>query len=481
MARTVARFQEGVVLGGKFRVIREIGSGGMGAVYEVVHVLTHHHRALKVLHVEREKAQEASVRLLREASAAGRIGNKHIVETFDAGTLDSGDTYVVMELLEGESFAALLKRKNRIPLGELTTLIRQACDGLHAAHEAGIVHRDVKPANLFVTKRDGKQFLKIVDFGVSKFDSGTTEDTELTREGAMIGTPSYMSPEQVRGLSDVDGRADVYALGIILYTAASGKRPFGGGSVTELAVQIDRGRYTPLRDVRPDVPKEFADAVACAMATEREHRFPTAKALAEALLPFAVGEQTINDVHQRSIQETAERDPPQSVQERSISRSQDANSSQGSLAGAGQAIFSVPPQPTNGTSQSLASHPKAATANHTMTWGIAVAAVCVLGAMVFIGLRPRAAAQKGVDVATDVQPTVTVTALPIPITSATVAPIASSADSSAPDSAAKPTAVAASSTPRVISKVIPVHTAAAAATTGPVRNNPYAPNRSNPY
>jgi serine/threonine protein kinase len=203
----------GTLIGGKFKVLRTLGAGGMGAVYEIEHVFTHHRRALKLLH--REVAQHPHIveRFLREASAAGRIGNPHIVETFDAGRLDSGEPYLVMELLNGQELTQQIAARGKLGADYLAHLVRQACSGIQAAHDAGVVHRDLKPDNLFVTERDGRPFVKILDFGISKFDSAVTGDHAMTREGSILGTPYYMPPEQVRGAKDLDARADVYALG----------------------------------------------------------------------------------------------------------------------------------------------------------------------------------------------------------------------------------------------------------------------------
>jgi serine/threonine-protein kinase len=286
MNENAAHLPEGTLIAGKLRVLRLLGMGGMGAVYEVEHELTKHRRALKMLHAQFRAYPTVIARFLREASAAGRIGNPHIIETFDAGELESGEPYLVMEYLEGETLSDLIGRKGRLSVGELADLLSQACVGVQAAHDRGIVHRDLKPDNLFIITRDNKPFVKLLDFGVSKFDAELTGGMGMTKEGATLGTPFYMPPEQVRGEKDIDARADVYALGVILYECASGKRPFEADTLPHLALLIHEGKPQPLEELRPDLPQGFADLVRRAMASDRKLRFGSARELAEALSHF---------------------------------------------------------------------------------------------------------------------------------------------------------------------------------------------------
>jgi serine/threonine-protein kinase len=277
----------GTLVAGKLRIVRTLGIGGMGAVYEVEHEITKHRRALKILH--RFAAEQPSVveRFLREASAAGRVGNAHVAETFDAGTLEGGDEpYLLMELLVGETLDHLLQRKGPLDVGRLSDLVSQACDGVQAAHDAGIVHRDLKPENLMIVTKDGAPFVKIFDFGISKFDAERTGSLKLTTEGLVMGTPYYMSPEQVRGSSAIDARTDIYALGVILYECACGARPFEAATIQHLAVLIHEGKPTPLAERRPSLPPAFYDVVNRAMASDPAARFESARALASALAPL---------------------------------------------------------------------------------------------------------------------------------------------------------------------------------------------------
>jgi serine/threonine-protein kinase len=300
-------FPPGSLVAGKLHVVRRLGAGGMGTVYEVEHALTRHRRALKVLHT----SASASVveRFLREATAAARIASPHVAETLDAGRLESGQPYLLMELLDGETLERRLHRDGPLPLGELADLIQQACEGIQAAHDAGIVHRDLKPENLFVIRRDGKPFLKILDFGISKFDERRTGAPGITREGAMVGTPYYMAPEQIHGGGHVDPQTDVYALGVILYECACGQRPFQADFIEQLAVLIHVGKPPPLEGRAPSLTPAFGEVVRCAMARSQAIRFPTARALASALEPFRIGARDAA-APRLPAETTLARDPP---------------------------------------------------------------------------------------------------------------------------------------------------------------------------
>lgn len=275
-------FTAGTVVAGRLRILRRLGMGGMGSVYEVEHELTRHRRALKLLHAQMAQIPSVVERFLREASAAGRIGNPHIVETFDAGRLESGEPYIVMELLQGKSLAEILSDEGPLAVDAAIDVLLQACDAIAAAHSSGIVHRDLKPENLFLCGPQ-RDFVKILDFGISKFDANTTGVEVLTLEGAPLGTPYYMSPEQVQGEKTLDGRTDVYALGILLYECLTGQKPFVSDTLPHLVVLIFQGNYTPASELRHHLPKAIDDVIAKAMARDRHQRFATAQELAAAL------------------------------------------------------------------------------------------------------------------------------------------------------------------------------------------------------
>jgi serine/threonine protein kinase len=276
----------GTLLGGKFRIDRLLGAGAMGTVYAIDHELTRHKRALKLLHPAVRNIPDIVRRFLNEASAAGRAGNPHLVETFDAGTLPSGEPYVVMELLEGETLGAVLQRERALEPSFGAELVAQAAEGIEAAHRAGIIHRDLKPENLFVMTRDGGPFIKIMDFGVSKFQTGTSSGMRGTQAGMVYGSPAYMSPEQLTGQANVDGRTDVFALGVVLFECLTGTLPFDAPTVEGLMVKVLRGELPPIESLRGVLSPALADVVRRALAPQRDERIASARELAEALAPF---------------------------------------------------------------------------------------------------------------------------------------------------------------------------------------------------
>jgi len=254
----------------------------MGAVFEVEHVITRHRRALKLLHRQMADVPGVVERFLREASAAGRIGNPHIVETFDAGRLESGEPYIVMELLRGKSLAEKLQESGPLDVATACEVLIQACDGVGAAHAAGIIHRDLKPDNLFLVGPDCS-YVKILDFGISKFDSAITGVEGFTIEGSPLGTPFYMSPEQVRGQKTVDVGTDVYALGVVLYECLTNQRPYDADTLPHLIYLISQGQYTLPSLLRPSLPRALDAIVSKALALVPAERYASAQELALAL------------------------------------------------------------------------------------------------------------------------------------------------------------------------------------------------------
>lgn len=269
----------GQTLGGRYLVTRKVGQGGMGAVYEATHTLIGKRVAVKVL-LEKYAQREAIVkRLKQEAQLASSVGNEHIIDITDFGTTDDGRTFVVMEFLEGESLAECLGRETMLPEQRILRIASQACSALSAAHAKGVVHRDIKPENLFLLRRKEQDFVKVVDFGISKSLRASSEEeetTRLTQTGMVLGTPLYMSPEQARGDDELDQRVDVYALGVIMYEAAAGRVPFSGNNYLSVISQVLNEEPTPLRELRPELSEEFEAVVGKAMSKEVKERYASA-------------------------------------------------------------------------------------------------------------------------------------------------------------------------------------------------------------
>ena len=280
----------GEIIDGKYRTIRLIGEGGMGAVYEAENIRIHRKVAIKVLHAGVAETAEAVQRFEREAQAAGRIGSEHIVEVLDLGNLPTGDRYMVMEFMDGDSLSGRIQKKGRLSPAELYPIAHQLLAALDAAHGAGIIHRDLKPDNVYLLRsRSGvADFVKLLDFGISKFnqlsgDSGFS----MTRTGAVMGTPYYMAPEQAKGAKEMDHRVDLYAAGVILYESVTGEVPFNADTFNELLFKIVLEEPRPVQQLAPDIDPGFAAIINKAMAREPAARFQTAKDFQLALEHWA--------------------------------------------------------------------------------------------------------------------------------------------------------------------------------------------------
>ncbi len=269
----------GTTLSDRYLVTKKIGQGGMGAVYEATHTLIGKRVAVKVL-LEKYAQREAIVkRLKQEAQLASSIGNEHIIDITDFGTTSDGRTFVVMEFLEGESLAECLARETSLGEQRILRVISQAASALAAAHAKGIVHRDIKPENLFLLRRKDTDFVKVVDFGISKSLRASSEEeetTRLTQTGMVLGTPLYMSPEQARGDEELDHRVDVYALGVIMYECATGRVPFVGNNYLSVISQVLNEEPKSLRESKPEFSEEFEAVVLKAMAKDVNDRYASA-------------------------------------------------------------------------------------------------------------------------------------------------------------------------------------------------------------
>ncbi len=265
----------GTLIDDKFRLKRPVGFGGMGTVYEAVQIAISRPVAIKLLHPKYTGDPHVVQRFHQEARAAGSIGHHNICEVTDMGITDDGAPYLVMPLLVGSSLADIMKR-GLLPLDRLVRIICQILEALQAAHDAGIVHRDLKPGNIFITQMgDLGDFVKLLDFGISKV-LDQDSDIEDTKTGTVLGTPHYMSPEQARGSKDIDHRVDIYATGVILYEALTGRHPFVGDSHNEIMFNIIATPCLTPRTIIPSIPKVVERVLLMAMDRDPAARFESA-------------------------------------------------------------------------------------------------------------------------------------------------------------------------------------------------------------
>ncbi|HEX9294202.1 MAG TPA: serine/threonine-protein kinase [Polyangiaceae bacterium] len=280
----------GDVLGGKYHVERMIAKGGMGVVVAARHLQLEERVAIKFLREELLGDGDIVARFAREARTAIKIKSEHVARVIDVGSLDSGLPYMVMEYLEGEDVAEWLRSRGPLPLGQAVEFMLQTCEAIAEAHALGIVHRDLKPANLFVMRRaDGLFAVKVLDFGISKVTTRglSTHTAGLTGKSMALGSPSYMSPEQLAFGSTVDPRADVWALGITLFEMLTGAMPFHADTTPHLCGQILRDPPPPLRQLVPDAPQAVEAIINKCLEKDRERRFQNVGELALALSEFA--------------------------------------------------------------------------------------------------------------------------------------------------------------------------------------------------
>ncbi|MBK6694616.1 MAG: protein kinase [Myxococcales bacterium] len=286
----------GTIIAGKYVVERILGRGGMGIVFGARHQTLGEPVAIKFMSSEAAKDPTSAERFLREARASLRVKGEHVVRVLDVG-LEEGIPYLVMEYLEGTDLATELADRGPLAIHDVALYILQACEALAEAHGHGIVHRDIKPSNLFLaTRPDGSPMLKVLDFGIAKALVEVGEDTPaLTDTRAVFGSPAYMSPEQIRSAKHVDARTDIWALGVVMYELLTGQHPFSGESSVAILASVSADTPKPIRSLRADIPRDFAQAVERCLEKDPNRRTASVLDLAIALEPFAPAGQVSTD------------------------------------------------------------------------------------------------------------------------------------------------------------------------------------------
>jgi serine/threonine-protein kinase len=293
----MADLQENMVVADRFRLVRMIGRGGMGSVWQAMHLGLDTPCAVKFIEGELANVAEAHARFEREAKAAAQLRSPNVVQIFDHGVWQ-GRPYIAMELLEGEDLGKrLANRGGRLTPPEVNFVIQQVCRALSRAHQAGVVHRDLKPDNIFIVKDDDRDIVKILDFGVAKSASQTLDGSN-TKTGAMLGTPYYMSPEQAQGIKSVDSRSDLWSLAVIVYQCITGRLPFESEALGDLLVKIIVSPIPTPSVTYPMAPLGFDTWWAKAADRNPDNRYPTAKAFAESL-SMSLGQSSVTEITER--------------------------------------------------------------------------------------------------------------------------------------------------------------------------------------
>ncbi|MBL8611131.1 MAG: serine/threonine protein kinase [Myxococcales bacterium] len=284
----MSAIRPGEVLAGKYEVQRVLGAGGMGYVVAARHMQLDQIVAMKFIRGNVLESDEAKKRFVREAKASARLKSEHVARVFDVGTLESGDPYMVMEYLEGADLAVIAKERGALPVGEAVEYVLQACEALAEAHGQGIIHRDIKLANLFVTRGPtGMPLVKLLDFGISKVNPFAETNLDMTTTSAMLGSPRFMSPEQMKDPRTVDPRSDLWSLGVVLYRLLAGRGPFEADNLARLFTMVMNEPVAPPDGFVPLPPGLGAVVMRC-LEKDRERRFLNVAELAAALAPYSL-------------------------------------------------------------------------------------------------------------------------------------------------------------------------------------------------
>lgn len=304
--RTEVESRIGTTLAGKYRLARLLGAGGMGAVYEAQNEWTHRRVAVKLMLGATARDRDLAARFLREARAASRIEHPNVVQILDMGEDETRALYIVQEFLDGADLRHLLDQRGALPPRDAIEILAPVMSALVAAHRLGIVHRDLKPENIFLVKTGGGHTPKLIDFGIAKMNEGG-DAPGLTRTGAAMGTPFYMSPEQAGGEKNIDAQTDVWAMGVVLFEVLAGRVPWTGDNYNALIIEISNGRIPALNEFAPGASKQLADVVQRALARPRDQRYRTMQNFLGDLLDCPTQDDgawrtTLRSTHESALQ-----------------------------------------------------------------------------------------------------------------------------------------------------------------------------------
>jgi serine/threonine-protein kinase len=477
---SAAGVQQGDILAGKYRVDAVLGVGGMGVVVAATHLDLEQQVALKFMLSNSFANDEARKRFQREARAASKLRSEHVAAVKDTGLLENGSPYIVMEYLTGRDLAAEVEANGPLALAMAAECVIQACDAIGEAHANGIIHRDLKPANLFLTYRsDGSPLVKVLDFGISKNNVFADGDVSMTKTSAVLGSPLYMSPEQMRSSKEVDLRTDVWALGIVLYELLGGRPPFVSNTLGELMFQVMSQPAAPLASVRPEVPADVSALVDKCLAKDPAQRVANTAEIVRALAPHCPARSLhIVDRVSSLMAQGPGGNATQSPNQQSFAESRKLGASAPSIGAAFAAVgataaLPVPAQTSSqwGGTKPEAVPPPSKAGRVVAIVGALVAVVGIVGVGAYFGLRGHAssAGEQPANVAT--QPPAPPTA-PSPPTAVPPVPSAAPGVASAEASASASGAVAEDTRPPMPPSVgvgtgtAPPPTATATNTTG---------------
>ncbi len=413
--------QVGETIAEKYRIVRVIAEGGMGVVYECMHKRLGQRFAIKVLYPHYSTNLDIITRFDREGRIASRLEGLNSARVFDIDAMPNGMLFLVMELLSGHDLEAELHNKKSLDVTEVADIVSQAAMGMREAHELGVVHRDLKPANLFLARVPGSErhIVKVLDFGISRVMHDS--ENRITSDHAQLGTALYMSPEQIRCAADVDGRTDIWALGVIMYELLTGTPPFSG-QITDVLVQVATAEIVPPRQHRPDIPEELERVIMRALERDLDARFQTMADLVEALGPWMPAESV------ESLAMRIPRQPPPTLVEDD-------------------------PLPLTTTRK-----------KRFAAFGATAAVVVLVGILGVVGLTARARAGEHAPAAARIDEAMPVAAPSVEVPVVAPSPVATNAAAAAPTSEAPPPAA------RVIRRPArPTRTPPAAATVNPRR------------